>query len=233
MSRIPAYTVLNESIDDKDVQTWENAYQSNLLSSTNVSNYDVYKPNYSPRDYDTLSGSSDMPSVSKLYDDMLTNNAHTQDYMNRQGLYPNYSPYPPQTKMGLPSLQPQPPYNVNYPTNGYSPYDYSLAQNSNYIKSTANIPVPLSSSTALKDSREEPSMIMPNNNPLVIKHSNPDLMKENYYGTGNMNCMNIYDHVHNCPMCMGYFHRNEKSLLIIIGFLLVIIFVLLLMLFKK
>jgi hypothetical protein len=241
MSRIPSYTVLNESIDENDQDlSWENMYQSNILSSSNISNFDVARPNYSQPNYDSLTGTG-TPTMSKLYDDMLMNNQQTQDYMNKVGLFRNNPPYPPAQRIELPSMA-QPPLNLTYPTDRYSPKDYSLASDSNYIQSTANIPVPLVAPPALKDSREQPSSVMPINNPIVIKHTQPEPVnqKENFFSNRdefssyhNPNCMNVYGHVHNCPMCMAYFTRNEKSLLIIIGFLLIIILVLLFMTYKK
>jgi hypothetical protein len=217
------------------MQSWETAYQSNLLSASNVSNYDVMRPNYTSLNYESLTGNSEPPVISKMYDDMLANNQQTQNYMNNNGLYPNYAPYPLPGKLSIPQVHP--PLNTTYPTNGYSPKDNSLAYNSNYVESIANIPVPLSSVTATKDARQQNSYVIDQNNPMVIKHGIPEQsnigVKEKFDDElDNLQCLHVYNHSRNCPMCRGYFTRNEKSLLIIIGFLVAIIIFLLVMLSK-
>ena len=263
MSKVPAYTILNDSIEDNPdgIQSWENMYQSNLLNSSSYSNYDMVKPGLKHINYESLTGNE--PEIPSSYNTILSNNENTGNYMNQQGLFPNYQPYPLPSKLNIPAVQP--PYNRPYPSDGFSAGDASLAYRSGILSSVANIPVPASSHASLQDARNTKSYVMEQNPLLITKNdyekyeekpkakvnidsklhnspedrllsSNEHSIKESYSSNmdyGGMNCMHVFKHINHCPVCHSYLTRNERALLIIIGFLLLIVFVLMYLLFKK
>lgn len=237
MSSVPAFTVLDDAIgmDESDLDfgapksTWEDMYQSNVLSAPPNSPFSNYNVPHMPPDYESLSHSSRTPSIPQSYNDSLAHNSFVERKL-RQFHMPSIPPTPLPQKINLPTLIP--PYGTSYPTNQYSAFDGEYALDAG-VQSFYNVPgVPIASVPALQDARYAPSQAMGPTSTVVVENS----FREGF-NAGQKNytpsCVDMIGHIQGCPMCSNYLKGDSRLYTVVIGFLLIIILILLFFLLRR
>ena len=218
-------------IDDNFLPSWKDVYSTNNNSIKTHMNYEADASNtpYSQWDvnkYETLTTGYNQPGtwppkMSPVYNDTIQQNYKNQMRNDRYNL-PSEFPLQPQQPLHIPSSNP--PYGTSYPTDGYSPYDASLATDSSMVQFYANAPVPLSSPVALEDARHSPPVSM----------ADTKYIREGYAPmVSKCNCSDSVSHVKNCPVCSSYFTSDTKTCQVVIIFLILIIIILLVLLSRK
>jgi len=240
---IPAFTVLDDSIDNNPravqernpgVPTWQSMYQSNISSAPPNSPFLDYAMPNMVQDYPEPELNASRPTLPDSYGESILHNGAVAKNNIRWNL-PATPPDPMPTYNTIPYLNP--PYGTPYPTNGYSQFDGSFAMNAAVPQFYGGPGVPAASWPAMMDARDSPSVPM---TPITLaivaeKRYQQGLQdgKENFAQSYQPTCHQSIGHSLSCPLCSNYLTGNKKLYQGAIIVLSVIVLILLLLLYRK
>jgi hypothetical protein len=216
---------LSQDNNNNNEEIWKDMYSSNLIPTNKerpkINDNYIYSELNDPNthiNHHTLDHPYQKPYLPKSYNNNLENNYLAQANLADYNLQTS-APAPLPSKMPMPNFVPQ--YGTPYPTNGYSAFDGTMANDARVNAFYGLGGVPISTPPSLQDARNSYS--------IPLGYSG---YREGYHND-HSNCSNSINHMNNCEICKSYINMNCNYYKFIIAVLIVLIIILLCFLMSR